>query len=87
MDILQTKGEGFFRMDFSKFMVCPHGQGGRGLSQCGHFETRGEGQFFVILCGRLLWTAPYQSLLQLIEIYHKLCIKICNKNFYQNVNN
>jgi len=21
--------------DFSKFMVCPHKQGGRGLSQCG----------------------------------------------------
>jgi len=35
--------------DFSKFMVCPHGQGG--LSQCG------GSQIFAILCGRLLWTA------------------------------
>jgi len=44
--------------DFSKFMVCPHGQGG--LSQCGHFsDKRGGGQFFEILCVRLLWTAPY----------------------------
>jgi len=31
--------------DFSKFMVCPHGQGV-------------GGQFFAILSGRLLWTAP-----------------------------
>jgi len=31
--------------DFLKFMVCPHGQGGRG-------------QFFAILSGRLLWTVP-----------------------------
>jgi len=30
--------------DFSKSMLCTHGQGG---------------QFFAILCGRLLWTAPY----------------------------
>jgi len=26
--------------DFSKFMVCPHEQGG--LSQCGHFAAKGE---------------------------------------------
>jgi len=48
------EGEGSFRSgrphffcnktsDFSKFMVCPHGQGGRGLSQCGHFSDMGEG--------------------------------------------
>jgi len=42
-------------------MVCPHGQGG--LSQCGHFSDKGEeGQFLAILCGRLLWTAPYEEL-------------------------
>jgi len=42
---------------FSKFMVCPHGQ--RGLSQCG----QGRGcQFFAILYGRLLWTAPYMMI-------------------------
>jgi len=34
-------------------MVCPHGQGG--LSQCGQ---GGGGQYFSILCGRLLWTVP-----------------------------
>jgi len=27
--------------DFLKFMVCPHGQGGWGLSQCGHFADKG----------------------------------------------
>jgi len=32
--------------DFSKYRVCLHGQGGR------------ECQFFLILCGRPLWTAP-----------------------------
>jgi len=64
------KGQGFFRcgsprffvqklLDFSKFMVCPHGQEKEGLSQRGHFADKGEGgQFFAILCGRLLWTAP-----------------------------
>jgi len=59
-----NKGEeGFFRCghlpflakktsDFSKFMVC---QQGRRLSQCGHFSNKdGMGQFFAILCGRLL---------------------------------
>jgi len=40
-------------------MVCPHGQGER-LRQCGHFADKGRGgQFFAILCGRLLWTGPY----------------------------
>jgi len=27
--------------DFSKFMVCPHGQ--EGLSQCGYFADKGGG--------------------------------------------
>jgi len=40
-------------------MMCPHGQVGRGLSRCGHFANKeGGGQFFAILCGRLLRTAP-----------------------------
>jgi len=62
-DILQTRWRGFFKCgrlhflaqktsEFSIFLVCPHGQGG--LSQCG----QGGGEFFAILCGRLLWTAP-----------------------------
>jgi len=38
---------------------------GEGLTQCVHFADKGErGQFFAILCGRLLWTAlniPYSS--------------------------
>jgi len=28
------------------------------LSKCGHLADKGGGQFFAILCGRLLWTAP-----------------------------
>jgi len=36
--------------DFSKFMVCLHGQGS--LSPYGHFiDKEGGGQFFAILCG------------------------------------
>jgi len=38
--------------DVSKFMVCPHGQGG--LSQCGHFSDKVEvGSIFRDLCERL----------------------------------
>jgi len=43
--------------DFSKLMVCPYGQGRRELSQSEQFADKG-GQFFTILCGRLLLTAP-----------------------------
>jgi len=32
-------------LDFSKFMVCPHGHGGGGLSQCGHFADK-DGSIF-----------------------------------------
>jgi len=48
--------------DFSKFMVCPHEQGGEGgLSQCGHFTDKGRGgQFFAILWTRPLWTVPHE---------------------------
>jgi len=38
--------------DFSKIMVCPQGQKGKGLRQCGYFSDKGVS--FVILCGRLL---------------------------------
>jgi len=38
---------------FSKFRVCPHGQGG--LSQCGQGERC---QFFAILCGRFIGSTP-----------------------------
>jgi len=34
-------------LDFSKFMVCPHGQGGRGVEPV---QTRERGHFFAILC-------------------------------------
>jgi len=37
--------------DFSKFLVCPHGQGrGGGVSQCGYFVDKERGgKFFAIL--------------------------------------
>jgi len=43
-------------------MVCPHGQGGRGVEPVRTFcgKGRGEaGQFFAILSGRPLWIVPY----------------------------
>jgi len=44
-------------------MVCPHRQGGGGLSHAVRICCRrGEGgQFFSILCGILLWTVPYHN--------------------------
>jgi len=60
-EVLQVRMSALFSAkktsDFSKFMVCPNGQGGKGLNQCGQ-GARG-GQFFAILCVRLLCTAPY----------------------------
>jgi len=42
--------------DFSKFMLCPHGQVGERVEP---MRTRGDGgQFFAILCGRPLWSGP-----------------------------
>jgi len=65
----QPGGRGFFRcghlhflaqktLDFLKFMVFPHIQEGGGLSQCGYFADK-KAHFFVIMCRRLLWMAPY----------------------------
>jgi len=70
-NILQTKGEGgslnadvaLFGSkvsDFLKSMVRLREQGGGELRQCGHFLDMGS-QFFAILCGRLLWTAPNEN--------------------------
>jgi len=41
---------------FFRVYVCPHGQGE-------------GGQFFAILCGRLLWTAPKVYLQSLLIIF------------------
>jgi len=42
--------------DYSKFLVCPHGQGRSGLSQCGRCaDKRKGGSIFQ----DFLWTAPY----------------------------
>jgi len=39
-------------------------------SNCGHFSDKGKGQFFVILCERLLWTAlPSKGAANLGEIF------------------
>jgi len=34
---------------FSKYMVCLHGQGGRGLSQCENFSDKEEGSIFHVV--------------------------------------
>jgi len=71
------QGEGFFwckrphflvqkLLDFSKLMVCPHGQGKRGMSQCGHFSDKGRGQFFSWLCVDVFYGWP------LIKLYSNL---------------
>jgi len=70
-DIFRTRGRGFIRSgrphflaqkasDFSKLMVCLYEQ--RGLSHYGSHFTDWGGQIFAIMCGRLLWTAPYIGL-------------------------
>jgi len=45
--------------EISKFIVCPHVQRGEGWASADILWTRGEGQFFAILCGNPLCTAPY----------------------------
>jgi len=61
--------------DFSKFLVCLHGQEGRGLEPVRTFFGQGgmKCQFFAILCGRLLWTAPND---EAIIVLHKQIISI-----------
>jgi len=67
-DILQTRGEGVLqirtsdlfsakRLDFSKFMVCTHGQGE--LIQCGHFADKGEGSIFYDFVLTSFYGRPY----------------------------
>jgi len=41
--------------DFSKYIVCPHEQGGRGLSQCGHFVGKEEGGNFSRFCADVFY--------------------------------
>jgi len=48
----------------------------RGLSQFGHFANKGgRDQFFAILCGRPLWTAPYLFSIPLIVMKQVTCIE------------
>jgi len=47
-------------LEFSKFMVCPHGQEGIEPVRT-FFGQEGVGQFFAILCGRPLRTAHYRQ--------------------------
>jgi len=47
-------------------MLCPHGQGGGGLSQCGQEE--GD-QSLAILCGSFLWTAPCKKTITIMKSY------------------
>jgi len=41
--------------NFLKFMVCPHGQEVRGLSQCGHFADKEEGVNFSRFCANVFY--------------------------------
>jgi len=42
--------------DLSKFMVCPHEQGG--LKQCGHFADKREGVNFSRFCADVFYRRP-----------------------------
>jgi len=47
--VLQMRTSALFgvkNIGFLKFVVCLHGQGERGLSQCGHFADKGKGVNF-----------------------------------------
>jgi len=48
----------FVANNFSKIILCPHGQGGWGIEAVWTFCRQGEGQILASLCGRLWWTAP-----------------------------
>jgi len=48
----------FYGKNFAFFEIYDVSARTRGLSQCGHFSNKGRGQFFAILCGHHLWTAP-----------------------------
>jgi len=56
-----------FSSDFSKFMVCPHGQREVELVRTFFGQGGKEFQFFANLCGRILWTAPYRMFLYDID--------------------
>jgi len=65
-----TRREGFFRCGRPQFLALKnfrfesfgvlHGREGRGVKPVQTFYRQGVGQYFAILCGRLLWTAPYE---------------------------
>jgi len=80
--LLCAKIVGFFEI-----YDCPHGQG-EGVEPvrtfCGQW---GEGgQFFAILCGRLLWTAPY-NFRKLVKILAYLCKVFCIISILENKKN
>jgi len=64
--------------DFSKIMVCPHGQGG--LRQCGYFQTKKRGQIFVILLGRLLRTLRYMAVTRRYLVRGRLLFRRISSN-------
>jgi len=62
-DIFRTRGRGFFRcgrphFDSKKLQNLWCVRMDREEGSWASADKRGGGQFFAILCGRLLWTAP-----------------------------
>jgi len=74
--LLNAKNFGFFEI----YGVSAQTRGS-GLSQCGHFAGK-EGQFFAMLCGRLLWTALTTYILKMCVMFH-LSILSANRNRYR----
>jgi len=48
--------------DFSKFMVCPQDNEGRGLSQCGHFADKNGGVNFLRFCADVRYGRPLYTI-------------------------
>jgi len=79
---------------FTKFMVCPHGKGRGGWASA----DKGRGQFFTILCGHLLRTAPNHVCRKIDYIEHqktftygtlhckkRFLMKMCKESSIKNV--
>jgi len=67
--------------DFSKYMVCLHGQGG--LSQCGHFVDKRKGVNFLRFCADVFYGRPLNS--DANNLYRSVSPTIYKQNFSKKI--
>jgi len=67
--------------DFSKFMVCPHGQRRRGVEQCGHFANKGGR--FSRFCADVIYGRPkiFTALIHVFFFFGRNTIMFSKKGF------